>query len=247
MRIFRTTSSTCPAAARRLVFLSATNAALLLLAACGSSGEQSQPSETAPGSPATIAAVPSASVPTVEPATVTASTVDPASEQRSPQDVLTEAINQLGTVYEFQSEVLIDGNQASLAIGRRLDDAIEVVLDQNGTPILYRSIAGQRWLQLADGSWDQLADSAAHIDPLAKLQHPTSLGVISSDGTKTTMLAVYDASVFSLANSGELTVTLTITDGKLSNVDYAGQLSGKAVEMHTSFNPSATVKPIPTP
>lgn len=238
MRIFRTTSSTCPAAARRLVFLSAaTNAALLLLVACGSSGEQSQPSETAPGSPATIAAVPSSSVPTV----------DPASEQRSPQDVLTEAINQLGTVYEFESEVLIDGNQASLAIGRRLDDAIEVVLDQNGTPILYRSIAGQRWLQLADGSWDQLGDSAAHIDPLAKLQHPTSLGVISSDGTKTTMLAVYDASVFSLANSGEFTVTLTITDGKLSNVDYAGQLSGKAVEMHTSFNPSATVKPIPIP
>lgn len=237
MRIFRTNSSTCAVAARRLVLLFATNAALLLLASCGSSGEQSQPSETAPGSPATTSSAPSSSVPAV----------DPASEQRSPQDVLAEAIDQLGTVYEFKSEVLIDGNQASLAIGRRLDDAIEVVLDQNGTQMLYRSIAGQRWLQLADGSWDQLADSAAPIDPLANLQHPTSLGLISSDGTKTTMLAVYDASVFSLANSGELTVTLTITDGKLSNVDYAGQLAGKTVEMRTSFNPSSTVEPIPIP
>ena len=178
----------------------------------------------------------------------TASTVDPANDQRSPRDVLAEAIDQLGTVYEFRSEVIVDGSQASLATGRRLNDAVEVVLDQKGTPILYRSIAGQRWLQLPDGSWDQLADSAAPIDPLARLQHPTKLSLISSDGTKTiTMLAVYDAAVLSLANSGELTVTVTITDGELSNVDYTGQLAGNAVEMHTSFSPSSNVEPIPTP
>lgn len=164
------------------------------------------------------------------------------------QELLTKAIDQLGTVYEFRSEVIVDGSQASLATGRRLNDAIEVVLDQKNTPVLYRSIAGKRWLQLPDGSWDQLAASASPVDPLAALQHPTNLGLISSDGTKTTtMLAVYDAAALSLANSGELTVTLIITDGMLSNVDYTGQLASEAVEMHTSFSPSSNVEPIPTP
>ena len=246
MSSFRNTSRTCPARARRFVQLF-TAAAALLLAACGSNGEQSQPSAPAPSSPETTAATASPSVSTAEPAEVTASTVSPATDNRSPQDVLTEAIDQLGTVYEFRTEVIVDGSQASLATGRRLDDAIEVVLEQKGTLILYRSIGGQRWLQLPDGSWDRLADSAASIDPLAKLQHPTSLGLISSDGTKTTMLAVYDAAALSLASSGELTATLTITDGKLSNVDYTGQLDGRAVEMHTSFSPTSNVEPIPTP
>lgn len=244
MSIFRTTSRSCPAGASRLVLLPMATAAWLLLAACGSTGERSQPSATAPSSPDATAAI---SVPTGEPAEVTALAVDTATDQRSPQDVLAEAIDQLGTVYEFQSEVIVDASQASLATGRRLDDALEVVLDQKGTPILYRSIAGKRWLQLPDGSWDRLADSAAPIDPLARLQHPTNLGLTSSDGTKTTMLAVYDAAVLSLANSGELTVTMTITDGKLSNIDYKGQLNGKAVEMHTSFSPTSNVEPIPTP
>ena len=221
-------------------------AASLLFAACGSGTAQSQPSSTAPRSLGT-AAVPSTSTTAAEPAAVTVSTLAIATEQRTPQEILAEAIDLLGTVYEFRSEVLINGRQASLATGRRLNDAIEVVLDQQGTPVHYRSIAGQRWRQLADGSWIQLADSASLIDPLARLQHPTNLDLISSDGTTTTMLAVYDATVFSLANSGELTVTLTVTDGKLSNVDYAGQLASKAVEMHTSFSPSSNVEPIPTP
>ena len=247
MRTSRPTSRTCPAGASRLVLLSMATSAWLLLAACGSSGEQSQPSATAPSAPEANAAISPPSVPTGESALVTASAVDTATDYRSPQDVLAGAIDQLGTVYEFRTEVIVDGSQASLATGRRLDDSLEVVLDQKGTPILYRSIAGQRWLQLPDGSWDQLAESADPIDPLAKLQHPTNLGLISSDGTKTTMLAVYDAVVLSLANSGELTVTMTITDGKLSNIDYKGQLNGKAVELHTSFTPTLNVEPIPTP
>lgn len=220
--------------------------AALLITACGSNVQQSQPSTTL-SSPEITATLSSPSVSTSEAIEVAASTGNGATDNGGPQDMLSNAIDQLGTVYEFRSEIIVDGSQASLAIGRRLDNAIEVLLDQEGTPILYRSIDAQRWLQLPDGSWDRLTESAAPIDPLTRLEQPTALGLIASNANVTTMLAVYDATALSLASSGELTTTLTITDGKLSNIDFTGRLDGHSVEIHTSFSPTSNLEPIPTP
>lgn len=221
------------------------------VAACGSGDGDAEPSPGAPAAttttigttaePTTTAPAPSAAETPATP------TTEPAVVAPTPDDLLATAISELGTSYTFESEIIVNGERASFAAGRRVDAGIEVALAQEGTTLTYRSIAGERWIELPDTGWKRLQDDATPLDPLAGLADPTNLSIAEDDGSQQTLLATYAAGVLSLPANGDITVTLTVVDGALRNIDFVGEISARPVELHTAFTPEPGADPVEAP
>ena len=62
-----------------------------------------------------------------------------------------------------------------------------------------------------------------------------------------TMLATYDAATFSLTNISELTVTLTLTNNTLTEIEYETNQSGRVAHIRSVFQPAANLEPIAAP
>lgn len=213
----------------------------IAITACGGTSSAASTSTTTEATPVTT----QVSVATTSEAA--SIPVEVAPDTPSPQAILDEAISNLGGSYLFSSEVVVDGVVASLAQGRNVGDATEVRLDQEDTSLIYRSIGDQRWVLVPDESWVQLADSTVSTSPLAGLDLPKSVALISTDNGVTILSAVYDPSVLSLSTPGDLTVTLTITNGVLTNLDYRDELADNVIELHSTMTPESDLEPILAP
>ncbi len=218
-------------------------AVTLPIAACSSGGHTAtdstgQTGQTDPTSPSTSA---------------TSITTDtPTSANTSPlvsdaYDRLNSAIAGLGTEYTFETHTLIDGVEVSVATGRRVGDATEIALTQQGSTILYRTIGSNRWVQLPGGQWNPLPNTNAPGDPLQQISQPKQLVITVGGDSTTTMLATYDAATFSLTNASELTVTLTLTNNTLTAIEYETNQSGRLVHIGSVFQPAVNLEPIAAP
>lgn len=206
---------------------------LALVTACGGSSD-----------PSTDAAPVGSDVSSSE---ATSEATADAQEAADPNELLASAIDGLGSTYGFRSEVTLDGERASLAVGRRVLDGLEARLEQQSTTVWYRSIAGRRWVQKPDGTWDRLTDNPGLVDPIAQLKSPSAVRLVAVDGSTVTLDATYPASVFGLPQSDDLVVTLTVLDDVLSSVEYSSEFEGKAVELHSEFTLDVDGTPIVEP
>ena len=239
MMITPTHRSARPTRRRFVSTLALIVAATLPSAACSSSDTTAteQTDSTTPPTPATAASV-TAETPTSEHA-------DPASTDAYAR--LNSAIAGLGTEYTFESHTTIDGVEISIATGRRVGDASEITLTQQGTSILYRTVGAKRWLQLPGGQWKPLSNTNAPSDPLQQIGQPKQLVVTADSAPTMTMLATYDAATFSLTNTPELTVTLTLTTTTLTDIEYDTTQSGRVAHVRSTFQPAVNLDPIVTP
>lgn len=245
-----------PHLTERPILMSATNlfraiaAVSMLVVGAACSSDDDQPDEPAPEAGGDSAVDTDASDAVAEPAT-DASEPDESDavqvELRSPSDVLESALESLGSSYAFESEIIVNGERASLAIGRHVDGAIEVDLEQEGTTLVYRSVGGERWILAPGGTWEQLGDDATPIDPLDGLRTPTNLSIDDESDDTVTLRATYAAGVLSLPESGDITVSMSVVGGVLANIDFSGDISGRAVELHTTFAPAPDAEPVLPP
>jgi hypothetical protein len=214
----------------------------IAVAGCSGGAAESDASEISVSYPApTTAAAPSPDT------TTTAADVEvPDGEGAA---LLSDALSALGDSYVFTSEVSLDGEIVSAGLGRSVDGATEVALDQQGTTLTYRAIDVRRWVETPGGAWESLADSTESVSPLAGLGLPNAIEVVSVDGAVTTLSATYATDTLSMSTSGslEVTLTLTVTDGVLASVTYEGELDGQQVQMISTFAPSADLEPIADP
>jgi hypothetical protein len=218
----------------------------MTVAACNS---RSEPTLTDQSS-TTAAAAATSTTTTAAPSTLpTAASSTEESVVEDPYELLNAAVALLGPAYEFQTETTIDDVEVSIAAGRRVDDATEITFEQADTTILYRSIAERQWTQLPDGQWQELGAGDIPVDPLAQINQPSDLEIIADTVGSITLRAVYDPATFSIDTGDDITATLTITDGELSDVDYQVDVSDSAARVHTSFASTSNPAPIaiPTP
>lgn len=197
-------------------------------------------------SPPTTSTAADTSPPVSDPGPRATPTSEPEVSPSAPA-ALAAAVAALGSAYTFESEIIVNGTRASLATGRRVDGAVEVVLQQKGTNLVYRSFGGERWLQLPDGTWERLQDDTTPLDPLAPLLSPTDLDTVGQDGEELTLRGTYAAAALSLPGSGDVTVDLAVIDGKLATVDVVEEFTGHAVELHTAFAQDPDAAPIVSP
>ena len=212
----------------------------LQIAACSSSGTNAmvQTDPTSPGASSTPATP-------ATPATATGENTGPSSTDAIAR--LNEAIAGLGTEYTFESRTAIDGVEVSVATGRRVGDATEITLTQQGSSILYRTVGAQRWLQLPGGQWKPLTNTNAPTDPLKQIGEPKQLVITVDSELAMTMLATYDPATFSLPSTEELTVTLTLTNHTLTEIEYDTTQSGRVVHVGSTFQPATSLDPIVAP
>lgn len=214
---------------RWLPYVGATVVLALALTACGDDA------------PAATTAAPSGSVTTAAP-DATGTTSAPAADTG-----LADAIAAVGTRYGFTADVTLDGVVVTRVVGTVYDGDGSYLVAAGGSEVEYVVSNQGQWAREAGGDWTLLSSAAPLVDPLGPLATPLSSTVLHSNGDDAVVEAVYDGASLGFSSGGEVTVTVTITNGAVSSISYDATVDDRLATVVTTFDPTADVAPIEVP
>lgn len=194
--------------------------------------------------PTTVAATTTVPVaPTVAETTAPPSTTAPI----DPTATLQSAIAALGGSYHFATTVTVDGAVAATAEGDHIDDGTRMALTANGATVQYVITADGTWVDQEGQDWQQLDDPPATTDPVAALAAPTSVELVSSDGTTTTLRVSVPSTALGIPGDGDVPVTAVVTSETLVSVAYDSTVGGKPANVTAALGPPADASPVTAP
>lgn len=215
-------------------------AATSVAAAAGCSSEST--TSTAAGAIATtLSAAPPTSLVVEDSA---ATTQPPAAPD--PDQLLAGAFAAVQSGYHFVTTATVDGQELVSAEGDRVDQRTRVSVSSDGATVDYVIAPEGAWASV-DGGWQQL-EQPPITDPLAALQAPQSLSVVTVEGDVVTLAATYPPSALSLTGDDPVTVTFVIDGTQLRSMSYVTTTADGDAEVDAAITPlvdSVTVE-LPT-
>jgi len=148
--------------------------------------------------------------------------------------------------YEFDAKAVVNGELATSIRGRLLGGASLLVIESGDGVVEYLTTPDGRWARIPGGVWEELEGSAPVGNPLAVLAAPTTLDLVSVDGGRVVLSAVYPADVLQVSG-GDVAVTLAFDDGSLVEASYNVVADGNTASTSTVFRPLADMTPITAP
>lgn len=242
----------------RLLFAAAASVALALsTTACSDDGAASGPDSvvstigvdasttTSPMVPAAPVAAPAdaSTVVTAAPAAPPATTapVDGAA-------VLGAAVGALAPGYHYRSIVSVGGATAVEVDGDRVGEGTRLAVTRDGATVQYVITPAGTWVMPDGGEWDQLDTPAATADPIAALNAPSAVTVLSASPEVSTMTVAVPAASLGLTGDGAAELTVTVTNGVITSVAYRTVVDGQDASVETAIGPvvdgSEVVPPI---
>lgn len=225
--------------------------ALLLLAACSGSSDDSGAAATA--STSDVAAAPTASTvevspgtPTTNPPGATSPTAPAVVELPDPVSVLQQALAGADVGYHFETEVLVGDSVALTATGDHVGDSTRLTVTSDDQTVDYVITPDGSWAGQG-GVWQELAQDAPATEPLQALAAPTSVEVSDYDGHHATLTGTYPAAALGLAGDQPVSVVIDVVDGVLVGLSYTAPGDGPPSQVHTSVTPLVDTTPVTVP
>jgi hypothetical protein len=182
--------------------------------------------------------------------TVGASTTVPASTIASTVNfapLLQEAVTALSAGYHFSSTFVVNGAVSLKGEGERVGDSSRFTLTQNGAAVAYIVTPTATYAQPANGEWQLLDTPPAATDPITALNAPGAIGVLSDDGSSLRLRVTVSALTLGVAPSGDTDVEVVLSNGAITEVDYATTKDGNVASVATVVSPVVDSTPIVAP
>jgi len=191
------------------------------------------PSTTATAGPTTVAT-------TVAAAASTAA-VDGAS-------LLQQAVAATGNGYHFNQTNTVDGVVALTIDGDRLPTGARLAVSNPSGLVFYVITPDGMWLMPENGEWELDDSDPPTIDPIAALNAPTSVAVVSNDGNTVQLAVTVPAASLGVADSGDAPLQVSVVGGGLTGINYAMTTSdGKAATANVIIGPAVDASPVVPP
>ena len=239
---------------RRLVAAVAVSAVLTLTAGSGGEGPAANPALSSAatvesGSPSTAEALavvtPATTAPPAAPAPAPTSAAPVAVDGPA---LLSQALDSLAATYHFDTNVTVDGAEVLVAAGDRVGNGTRLSVWASGGSVAYVVTPVASWVFPEGGEWETLDTAPGTTDPIGALRTPTSVTVLSSDGTNTTLSVTVPATSLGIPGTGDASLTVVVNAGTLTEITYATTIDGRAAAVRSVLGPvvdaTAVVAPI---
>ncbi len=208
-------------------------AVVVLIAACSpaSSPNTTSPAALSPGSP-------SSSTTASSPA---------ASATSSPEDRLAAAFAAMDGGYTYTATVTVGTTAVSTAKGRSVGGKSEFELTANGSSVTYRAIPPKAWVKQAGKAWVAVSGKVPAGSPIAALQSPTSMSVVSDDANGLTVDATFPPAALGLTGTDPTPVRLVVAPDGTVTAMYQTTVGSDAAASTSVFTPKSGLSPIAAP
>jgi hypothetical protein len=163
--------------------------------------------------------------------------------------LLQQALAAIGGGYHFDQTVTVNGAVVATSDGDRLPDGARVAIHQPSIGDAFEIITPDgTWAQPEGGDWELLDSPPAAVDPIAALNTPTSVTVVSNDGTTVQLTVTVPLLSLGVAAEGDTPLQVTITSGSLTNIAYnAAQPDGSTASVTAAIGPAQDTSPVVPP
>lgn len=176
----------------------------------------------------------------------------PASETTAPTTVDAPALLQQGLAglqpgYHFTSVFTVNGSVVLKADGDRIGDSSRFSVTTNGALVNYITTPGGNYAQPDGADWDQLTTQPSVVDPITSLNAPSSVTVVSNDGTAIRLRVTVSAVTLGVGASGTADVDVVLTGGAITELGYTTTVDGNVGSVSNIIGPVVDSTPIVAP
>ena len=219
---------------------------LLIFGGCSDDGSPAVGSAVANSSPS-VAPAPSTTLVAAPPATV--GVVAPTLAPVDGAALLQQALTAIGGGYHFNQTATVDGGVVLTVDGDRLVDGTRLTLSGEGGVVSYIITPDASYAFSEGGEWEVLDADPEAVDPILALTAPTSVAVVSNDGTTVQLAVTVPATRLGVPGDGDAAVQASVVAGSLTSVSYAttledGRPAAVVAVIGTIVDPSPVVAPI---
>ena len=225
---------------------------LLVFSSCSSSSASPKVGTAVSNTTTTVAGLAPTATGGADPTTAgpTTVTVAPAPSP-GPVDgaaLLQQAVAASAAGYHFNQTATVDGAVAVTIDGDRLPSGARLAVSNPAGLVYYVITPDGTWLMPQNGEWEVDDSPAPDIDPIGALNTPTSVTVVSSDGTTVQLAVTVPMAALGIAGDGDAALQVAIVSGVLSSITYNTTTSdGKPADTTTLFAPAVDTSPVVAP
>jgi hypothetical protein len=164
-----------------------------------------------------------------------------------PSSLLQSAVASRADRYHFRSTVTVNGAVTLTAEGDRIGTSSRLDLVSNGATVSYVITPAGSWARPEGGDWSAVSATGTTSDPIASLRHPSKVSTVSHQGDVERLLVTVPAAALGVGTSGTADVTVTITKGSLSRIDYRATAAGGIATVSNELSAVTDGSPITAP
>jgi hypothetical protein len=183
-------------------------------------------------------------------ATTTVAAVAPSipAPPADPAALLQQALAAAGTGYHFDQTATVNGAVVLTIDGDRLTDGVRLANHQGSATEFEVITPNGRWVQPDGGEWVVDDTPRADVDPIAALSTPTSVAMVSNDGTTAVLTVTVPLASLGVSGDGTAPLQVTLVSGALTNVTYTTtQADGTTASVVALIGPPQDTSPVVPP
>jgi hypothetical protein len=164
-----------------------------------------------------------------------------------PTELLHTGVSRLAESYHFRSTITVNGAVSLTAVGDRVGASSRLDLTSKGATVSYIITPAGSWARPEGGDWSKLDAAPATADPIVALQHPTKVVAVSSGADVDRLRVTVPATALGVGTSGTADVTVVVTHGAITHVEYTEKRSGGTATVSNDFTKVTDATPITAP
>jgi len=161
--------------------------------------------------------------------------------------LLTDAIEAVGTRYEFATSVGMLGETLTRVSGRLYDDSSAYLITTSGSELEYVITPEGRWARDPGGDWVTLQENPPLADPLSMLTAPKAIEILAVDGATVTIAAAYGGVALGFPDTEQITVEMVIAGSRLRSLRYSTEAGGDVATVETEISSKLNIEPVTAP
>ena len=162
--------------------------------------------------------------------------------------LLQQAVAGTGGGYHFNQVATIDGVVAAVIDGDRLPDGARLTVSNDAGLVSYIFTVDGVYLMPEGGEWEADDSDPPAVDPINALSTPTSVTVVSNDGTTVQLLVTVSLASLGIPGDGAVPLNVSIVNGALSTITYNTTTpEGGAASTTTTIGPPVDPSPVVSP
>ena len=132
--------------------------------------------------------------------------------------------------------------------GDRLPDGARLTISNDAGLVSYIFTVDGVYLMPEGGEWEADDSDPPAVDPINALSAPTSVTVVSNDGTTVQLVVTVPLASLGIPGEGDVPLQVAIVDGALSTITYSTTTpDGKVAAATTTIGPPVDPSPVVSP